>query len=177
MVALSTTMETSHEQITAIYSAQRASQNSGKSRAKGECLALLGTLERMLRENRGAIVHALAADMRKPPHEAWAADIVPVLSEIEHTRRRLDTWLRPHKERPTLLNRPARAVHYPCPFGTALIIGPWNYPFGLVLAPLVSALAAGNSAVLKPSEYAPASSALLTSLCERAFAPADIACV
>ncbi len=149
----------------------------GKSRARKERLRLLDSLEQMLERNRAAIVRALQDDLHKPPLEAYAADIAPVLAQIRYARRRLGRWRRRRAAGTPLLNRPARSGSVPQPYGTALIIGPWNYPFGLVLTPLVAAIAAGNSAILKPSEYAPGSSALLASLCKATFDPADIACV
>lgn len=166
-----------HERIAAILAAQYASRMSGKSRAKARRLRMLKTLERLLHDNRKAILVALETDLRKPPMEAYAADIAPVLVEIRIARRKLSQWMRPIRTPTSLLNWPAHSSHVPQPYGTALIIGPWNYPFGLVLSPLVSALAAGNSAIIKPSEYAPASSATLASLCQDAFDPADVACL
>jgi len=121
----------------------------------------LEALERMLGERGDALVEALRADLGKPVLEAWATDVGAVRQEAALARKRLARWTRPEKV-PTPLNlRPARSRIVREPLGVVLIIAPWNYPVQLLLAPLVGAIAAGNAAVLKPSEVTPHTSAAL----------------
>lgn len=94
-----------------------------------------------------------------------------VLEEISYMRRHLRRLARAKHAYTPLSNFPARSFRLPCPYGVALIISPWNYPFLLSVQPLVDAIAAGNSVILKPSEYSPATSALLEKLIEKTFAP------
>jgi len=122
----------------------------------------LGRLCAMLRENADSIIDALAADLGKPMLEGWAADVGHVLIEARLALRSLERWARPESVlRLPILGR-ARVIREP--LGVVLIIAPWNYPVSLVLVPLVSAIAAGNAAVLKPSELAPRSAAVIAAL-------------
>jgi aldehyde dehydrogenase (NAD+) len=119
---------------------------------------------------------ALKADLRKPALEAYASEIGFVLAEIRHTLRQIDRWMRPQRIGISALQFPGGAFRLPEPRGVALIIGPWNYPVQLVLAPLIGAIAAGCCAVLKPSELTPQTSALLAELIHNTF-PEDYICV
>ncbi len=117
------------------------------------------------------LIDAMAKDFGKPEAEVILTEILPVLQEIRHARRHLRDWMRPARVWPTLATLGTSASVVPQPRGTCLIIAPWNYPFNLCLGPLVSCLAAGNSAVLKPSELTPATSALIARLIARTFPP------
>ena len=123
--------------------------------------AQLTALKAMLTEQAGPFLDALYADLRKNAVEAQRAELDLVIGEIDHTLDNLDGWLAPEgAELPSRL-LPAEGRVVRDPLGVVLIIGPWNYPLQLVLAPLVGALAAGNVAVLKPSELSPAVSAAI----------------
>ncbi|MBD3786958.1 MAG: aldehyde dehydrogenase family protein [Sphingomonadales bacterium] len=135
--------------------------------------AALAALGRAVRAHEGEILAALAADLGKPAVETRLTEILPVLAEIRHARRHLRSWMRLRRVRPTLAMLGTRAAIRPEPKGTALIIAPWNYPISLALGPLVSALAAGCGAVVKPSELAPASSALIARIVAAAL-PGDL---
>ena len=119
-------------------------------------------IERFLDEREPEIVSALADDLGRSGTEAWFADVALVKAEATYARKRVRRWMR-RRPQPLPLNQlPAVGwVQYE-PLGVVLIIGPWNYPVHLALIPLVAALAAGNVAVVKPSEVAPATSALLS---------------
>jgi aldehyde dehydrogenase (NAD+) len=121
----------------------------------------LTALKTMLVEQAKPFLDALYADLRKNAAEAQRAELDLVIGEIDHTLDNLDAWLSPERtELPSrLLPGEGRVVRDP--LGVVLIIGPWNYPLQLVLAPLVGALAAGNVAVLKPSELSPSVSAAI----------------
>lgn len=121
---------------------------------------LLG-LKTMLIENEAAILEALRHDLHKSEQEAWTSEIGFVLSDIEHTLKYLSTWAKPRKVSTPLFVQPGKSYLLPEPLGTVLIIGAWNYPLQLVLAPLIAAIAAGNCAVLKPSELSAQTAALI----------------
>ncbi|QYB00588.1 aldehyde dehydrogenase family protein (plasmid) [Rhodococcus sp. USK10] len=127
----------------------------------------LDALSRLLSENAKQIQAALATDLGRPAADAWLADIAAVQLEIKTARRNLKKWMGETKVRLPLSQLPGVGRIRREPLGVVLIIGPWNYPFYLTLGPLVGALAAGNCAVIKPSEYAAASSALLAQLIPR----------
>lgn len=121
-------------------------------------------IEHLCKDNESEIAAALAEDLDRPATEAWLGDIVPTTGEAVYARRNLKKWVKPQRQGLPLAQRPGRAWIQYDPVGLALIIGPWNYPFYLSLGPLVGAVAAGNCAVLKPSELAPASSAVIARL-------------
>jgi aldehyde dehydrogenase (NAD+) len=143
---------------------QRAFFQSGAT-ASGEFRrARLKALADGLAARETAILEALHADLRKSPHEAYASELGFVLGEIRHALAGLGRWMRPERRKPPFLAWPARAEVRREPFGVALIIGPWNYPLQLLLTPLVGAIAAGNTAVLKPSEFAPHTAAVVAGM-------------
>lgn len=135
--------------------------------------AALSALERVLRANRAAIGAALRADLGRPEAETDLVELLPILSEIGHARSRLHRWMRPRRAAPTLAMLGTFARVMPEAKGVVLILAPWNFPLMLCLAPLVSALAAGNAAVVKPSEMTPATGELLARLVAEAL-PADL---
>jgi aldehyde dehydrogenase (NAD+) len=123
--------------------------------------AQLDGLLRFVRDHETAMLDALKADLGRCPAEARLADITMVCSEIGWMRRHLRKWLRPRFVHTPLAARPGRCWIEQEPFGLALILGTWNYPFQQILIPLAGALAAGNAAVIKLSEVAPRSASLM----------------
>jgi len=136
-----------------------------------ERLAALAALRGTVQKRQDEIVAALAADFGKPETEVILTEILPVLQEIRHTSAHLKKWMKPRSVSPTLATLGTASRIRREPRGVCLIVSPWNYPFNLALGPLVSCLAAGNSAILKPSEMTPATSALIASIVAEAFAP------
>lgn len=134
---------------------------TGRTRLLAWRRAQLDAMGAFLRENEAAIIEALQADLGKPAFEGWLTEISATQMEIDHARKHLKRWLRPQRVATALPNQPGRSFAIAEPLGVVLIIAPWNYPLHLALAPLVSALAAGNCAVVKPSELAPRCAALL----------------
>jgi aldehyde dehydrogenase (NAD+) len=118
-------------------------------------------------EQEDRITAALAADLGKPWMEAFGAEVAFTVTEIDQALKHLDRWTSPTKVRVPMTLKPGSARVVPEPLGTVLVISPWNYPLQLLLAPLVPALAAGNTAVLKPSEVAPHTSDLIAELVPR----------
>ena len=133
----------------------------------------LDRLEQAVQERGDAVLEALAADLGKPAVEAWF-EVVAVQQEIRLARRQMRRWMAPRNVAVPASLLPGRAQVIREPLGCVLVIGPWNYPFSLTIQPLVSALAAGNTAVLKPSEHAPATSALIAELIRAAFPPQTV---
>jgi aldehyde dehydrogenase (NAD+) len=127
----------------------------------------LRQLRRLLVEQDQAISLALHADLGKSAIEAYTTEIGFTVKEIDHTLDHLDAWTKSTRVWIPLYLRPGSARIVQEPLGTVLIIAPWNYPLQLLLAPLVPALAAGNTAVLKPSEVAPATAAMVADLLPR----------
>jgi len=124
----------------------------------------LAALERMMAEREQDIIDALAADLGKAPQESWTTEISYVAGDAAYCRKRLRRWSKRRRVRTPIIGQPARSWIQPEPLGVVLIIGAWNYPLQLTLAGLAAAIAAGNCAVIKPSELAPATSGLIARL-------------
>ena len=120
-------------------------------------------------EREKDIVNALYNDFKKSEYEAIMTETSIVLSELKTTIKKLNSWSKPKSVRPALLNFPSSAKIHNEPFGTTLIIAPWNYPYQLALAPLIGAVAAGNTVVLKPSELTPNTSKVILEIIETVF--------
>ncbi|RYY84083.1 MAG: aldehyde dehydrogenase family protein, partial [Chitinophagaceae bacterium] len=152
----------------------RLHHESGALRTYEARVDALQRLRAAILRHESAINEALMADLGKSIEEAWVTETGFVLSELRHTLAHLKRWMRPEKVRTNLLNLPSRSAIYREPLGVVCIIGPWNYPLQLLLAPLVGALAAGNCALLKPSELAPRTSTVVRALIESAFRPQEV---
>jgi aldehyde dehydrogenase (NAD+) len=153
----------------------RNSHRSGRTRPLSWRRVQLGALQRFLEHEEEAILQALEQDLGKPRYEAVTGEIGVVKAELREALGQLERWSRPEAVRVPLVHQPGRARVERVPLGVVLIIGPWNYPLQLILAPLVSAIAAGNAAVLKPSEHAPATAALLARALPRYLDPESVA--
>ena len=137
---------------------------TGRTRALEWRMEQLRAIERFVDEREPEIAAALAEDLGRSPAEAWLGDIASTKGEAAYARKHVRKWMRRRRESLPLAQLPGRAWVQYDPLGVVLVIGPWNYPLYLSLAPLVAAVAAGNCAVIKPSELAPATSALLARL-------------
>jgi len=114
---------------------------------------------------------ALFADLKKSPEECWVTELGLVHSELKFIEENLRRWMEPEKVATNLLNLPSKSKILKEPLGVVLIIAPWNYPLQLLINPLLGAIAAGNCAVLKPSEFAPATSIVMRKIIEECFPP------
>lgn len=121
----------------------------------------LTALESMLMENEQAFLDALHEDLGKPAMEAWITELSYVTAEISHCRKKLGRWMKPRRVSTPVFGQPGRSWTQAEPLGVVLIMSAWNYPLQIALAPLVAAIAAGNCAIIKPSELSPATSRLL----------------
>ena len=145
---------------------------SGETRKERWRRKQLNALTNLLENHQQEILNALSKDLRKPPTEAFF-EIIAVKQEIKIAQKKLSKWMQTKQINVPISLRPAKAYDQPDPLGCILIIGPWNYPFSLTLQPLVGALAAGNTAVLKPSEHSPHVSNLINKLIKKYF-PSNI---
>lgn len=143
--------------------------HTGATRAFAFRRDALKSLKRALKVHEEALLEALRADMRKPRLEAYLAEIGQVHAELHHALRHLRSWMAPVRTPGSLSLWPAVGHVHPRPLGTALIIAPWNYPAVLALSPLIGAVAAGNCAVVKPSEEAPHTAEVLERIINAAF--------
>ena len=161
----------------AMVSRQRAFWNTGATRSVEWRLIQLKKLEQALEEREETLCAALKADLGKAAYESWLSEIGMTLGELRFARKHLKKWAAV-KRRPSAMPLfPASSRVVPQPYGTVLIMSPWNYPVQLTLVPLVSALAAGNCAVVKPSAYAPNVARVVAELLGDIFPPEYVSVV
>ncbi|CAM3386503.1 aldehyde dehydrogenase family protein [Corallococcus sp. ZKHCc1 1396] len=137
-----------------------------------ERLARLEKLKALLLERREELADALHEDFHKPAAEVEATEILPVLLELAHVQKHLKAWMKPRRVGAPLLLAGTKSEVHPEPRGVVLILAPWNYPFHLLVSPLVAAVAAGNAVLCKPSEKTPGTARFLAQLLRDVF-PAD----
>lgn len=159
--------------IEVVVNKLRLNFNKGLSRPIDKRKAQLKQLEKLLTENEGLFYKALSSDIGKGEYESYTSEIGLTVGEIHYTLKHLDEWASSHKVSTPLVAQPASSYIVPQPLGVVLIIGAWNYPIQLTLGPLIAAIAAGNSAIVKPSELSPSCSALLAELLPK-YLDADI---
>lgn len=160
-----------------ILEKQRAFFKAGYSLDVRGRRAALSILASSIKEYEAEILAALKQDLGKSETEAYMTELGMALSEIKNTVRHLRCWASKRRVRTPLSQFPARSYILSEPYGNVLIMSPWNYPFLLSVSPLVSALAAGNTAVIKPSAYAPATSAVIRKVIENTFTEDYVAVV
>lgn len=134
-------------------------------------------LNQAILKNEKDIENALFEDLKKPGFEAYATEIGICLEEIKYALKHIKSWTKPKNVATPLPHLPASSRVYSEPLGVVLIVSPWNYPFQLLISPLIGAIAAGNCAVLKPSEVAAHTSHLLAEIIPKYFDPSFIAVV
>ncbi|MCH8249492.1 MAG: aldehyde dehydrogenase family protein [Proteobacteria bacterium] len=149
---------------TALLSDLTAVFVSGKTRSLAWRRMQLEAVERMMNEREGDLFDALQSDLGKSPMESFTTETAYVSGDAAHCRKNLNRWTRKRRVFTPIVGQPGKSWVQPEPLGVVLIIGAWNYPVQLTLAGMSAAIAAGNCVVIKPSELAPAASALLTQL-------------
>lgn len=161
--------------IPEIIQKQRQFFATGKTKNLEFRIEQLKLLKQAILDRQEAIVAAVNADLNRSEFEAYFE--IASISEINYALKHLKSWAKPKKVPTPIDQFPASAKIFSEPLGVVLIVGPWNYPFQLMISPLVGAIAAGNCAVLKPSELAFNTSRVVTELVENTFAPAYITSV
>ena len=162
-------MVTTNYSIASFLSKQRDYFATGATKSLDFRLQQLKKLKLAIASRQDEVLAALRADLGKPELEGCFE--LAVLQDISHAIKNLPKWVKPHSVKTGLQMFPSRAKVYPEALGVVLIIGPWNYPFSLIISPLIGAIAAGNCAMLKPSEIAPHTSAVVARLIKDTFAP------
>lgn len=164
-------------EISDIISRQREYFNSGTTRSLSFRLDALKKLQKALQDNDQLICDALKQDLNKAPMETYMCETGMVLEELRYHIKHLARWMKPKRVKTPLAQFKAKSFVSPEPYGLALIIAPWNYPVQLCLSPLVGAISGGNCAIVKPSAYAPASSAAIAKIIGDIFPPEYVAVV
>lgn len=171
-----------HTELTPKHVADNLSEHeeffqSKQTRSINFRLAQLDKLKQAIIEFEPKITEALRKDLGKHPFESYTTEIGYVLNSITHTKKRLRKWAKPKRVKTPVSLFPSKSMIRYEPYGTILIIGPFNYPFQLLIEPLIGAIAAGNCAVIKPSELVPNVADVIADLIETVFDPSYIRCV
>ncbi|UII54179.1 aldehyde dehydrogenase [Cytobacillus spongiae] len=163
--------EKTNEYVAERVELQKAFFRGGHTKPYAFRVDALTKLYDAIKKNENEIISALKADLNKSETEAYTTEIGILLEEIRFTLKRLTKWMKPQKVKTALTHFGSKGYQVPEPYGVTLIIAPWNYPFQLQLAPLIGAIAAGNTAILKPSELTPVTSRLIAKLMKEIYPP------
>ena len=155
--------------IEMVLEKQRNYFNSGATRDLDFRIDKLSTLKKSIVKNEKQILEALWVDLHKSEFEAYATEIGIILDEINFAIKHLKSWSKTKKVRTPLTNFLSSSYIYSEPYGVSLIISPWNYPFQLLISPLIGSIAAGNCAMLKPSENSPSTTEVIIKVIEECF--------
>ena len=159
------------QEIVEIVEKQRAFFLTGKTLPVRNRIDALSKLEEAIKKNQKKISEALTSDLGKSETEGFMCEIGIVLSEITYMKKHARSFARDKRVSTPITNFPAKSFVKTSPYGNVLIMSPWNYPFLLTVEPLVDAIAAGNTAVVKPSAYSPATSEIMKLIISEAFSP------
>ena len=172
---MSETFSKGVDALTEVFNSQKHTSSLWKSQPLRTRKARLVKIKDWIQNHRADIQEALYADFKKPAAEVDLSEIYVVLSEIRHAMKNLSSWTKPEKvASPSALIGSKSQVQLE-PKGVCLIISPWNFPFNLTVGPLISALAAGNTVILKPSELTPNCSNLIDKMITELFDPSEVA--
>jgi aldehyde dehydrogenase (NAD+) len=158
--------------IAEIIENQRKYFNTGETLDIAFRKSSLAKLKNAVMDMQAEILQALNDDLGKCECEGYMTEVGMVLNELSYMQKNIKRFAKIRKVATPLSQFPAKSFIVPVPYGVVLIMSPWNYPFTLALDPLIDALAAGNTAVVKPSAYSPASSAVIKKLLSSCF-PAE----
>ena len=143
--------------------------NTGATQTYAFRLLQLERLKKAVMDSEKILYEALHADLKKTDEDAWATEVGFFLSELNHMIKHLQEWMQPKSVATNLVNMPSSSYTIQEPLGVVCIIAPWNYPFQLLFTPLIGAIAGGNCAVLKPSEFAPATAKVMAKIVDDLF--------
>lgn len=155
--------------IQKIVSIQRAYFHEGHTLSVQGRIDNLRKLKSAIKDNEIKILDALKSDLGKSHYEGYLTEVGIILDEIDYTIKNIKKWSKPHKVRTSIANMPSKNFVYREPYGVTLIISPWNYPFQLTMAPLIGAIAGGNTAIIKPSRKSANTTKIITSIIESNF--------
>ena len=165
-----------NESLTGALLKMRQYYDTGATRPYRFRKQQLLTFKQAILKYETEINRALYKDLKKTPEEVWTTETGLLLQDISHLLKHLKQWMQPERVGTNLLNLPSASYLYPSPKGVVLVIGTWNFPLQLLLIPFAGAIAAGNCAVLKPSEYAPATATVIAKMIAEIF-PKELALV
>jgi aldehyde dehydrogenase (NAD+) len=152
------------EKYDTLIQMQRAFFNQGKTKSVSFRIEMLNQLRNLIKTNEKPLMDALKQDLNKSEFDSFITEIGIILEEIRFTIKNLRKWAKPRRVKTSLTGLGSKSYIYPEPYGVTLIIAPWNYPFQLSIAPLIGAMAAGNCAVINPSELTPRTSSILSEI-------------
>ena len=150
--------------MTANINALKDYFSTGATQTYAFRLLQLERLKKAVLDSEKVLYEALYADLKKTDEDAWATEVGFFLSELNYTIKHLQEWMQPKSVATNLVNMPSTSYTIQEPLGVVCIIAPWNYPFQLLFTPLIGAIAGGNCAVLKPSEFAPATAKVMAKI-------------
>ncbi|UTV27821.1 coniferyl aldehyde dehydrogenase [Photobacterium atrarenae] len=180
MTAIETlsTHDTDHAQLHTILHAQQAAFRAAPMPSLEQRLQALKALKGALLKNKQALCEALSRDYGRRSHQdTLIADILPCVAQLNYTRKHLKKWMKPSRRHSGLMLVPAKVEVIYQPLGVVGIIVPWNFPVMLSLGPLITALAAGNRAMIKLSEFTPATNQVLRKMLADLFTPEEVAVI
>jgi len=176
-VTLTTSKDTAATEVQRIFDLQQKNQFQVASKTASERKALLKKFHKAVLKYRPQIKEALFNDFRKHPSEVDLTEIYPVTSELKHVKSNIRRWMKPHRvSTPLALLGSSSYIRYE-PKGVVLIISPWNFPINLTFGPLVAAIAAGNTVMIKPSEHTPHAAELMKKIIDEVFDEKEVALV
>ncbi|WP_203246040.1 aldehyde dehydrogenase [Sporosarcina beigongshangi] len=164
-------MNVTAQDVEVMIASQRNFYFTGETRSVAFRIAMLSKLKEAIQLHEAAILEALHLDLRKSPFESYVTEIGFVLSSISHMIKNLEQWMEPEVVKTPIHLQPAKSFIVREPYGSVLIIGPFNYPFQLVMEPLVGAIAGGNCAIVKPSETTIHTGAIVKEILTAIFPP------
>ncbi|MDR3367560.1 aldehyde dehydrogenase family protein [Rhodoferax sp.] len=166
--------DTPTEAVQACFAAQAERALAQRTSSASERIGKLKRLQTALLKRQSELHHAFASDFGKPAAEVDLTELLPVVDEIQAATKHLRSWMRPRRVMPGLTTLGTRARVTYQGKGRCLIIGPWNYPVATLISPLVSAIAAGNTVIVKPSEFTPAVNAVLAQVIAEVFDATEV---
>lgn len=152
-----------------VFLKQKEFYTSGQTKSYEFRKRSLTQLKKTIKNNEKKIMKALKKDLNKSAFEAYSTEIGVLLNEISFVLKNLKAWMKPKKVKTPITHVGSRSYIYSEPYGVSLIIAPWNFPFQLAMAPLVGAIAAGNCAIIKPSEFTPHTSSMIHEIISHNF--------
>jgi aldehyde dehydrogenase (NAD+) len=165
------------EQVQVLIQKQRDFFSQGETKNIEYRVEALQKLRKLIKDNEQNLMGALKEDLNKSKFDSFITEIGIVLEEIRFTLKNVRNWAKPRRVKSSITGIGSKSYIYPEPYGVALIISPWNYPFQLAIAPLIGAMAAGNCAIIKPSELTPKTSAILAKIINENYPSEYIAVV